>query len=277
MAETVHFRGTRADIRRIAGLVGQILAGKEPDQHGIARGFMLTLGFAALSDIKDAFITKSRGGTDEMGITWPKLSKEYLAYHRRFGPGEKARLKRAAGLGRAHRTAPGNKPGLLTRAQLKRWRGIYSSLLRRFILSEDERAAKAHAARIAWSIVKKEGAKTMLEVFGNRQVDILRDTGVLFNSLSPGQLTGSGDSVSYIKPSGDGGSEQIMEVAPGLVIVGTNVAYASRHQKGGDGVPARPFLPDDAHPVPQVWWDRWAAIANKALVVSVQILFRQAA
>jgi len=277
MTETVQFRGTRSDISRLANLVGRILSGTEPDQHGIAKGFALTLGFAALSDIKDAYVMKSRGGTDEMGVTWPKLSQAYVAYHRRFGPGEKARLKQAAGLGRAHRTAPGNKPGLLTKAQLKRWRGIYSGLLRRFMLSEGEREAKSHAARIAWSIVKKEGAKTMLEVFGNRQVEILRDTGVLLNSLSPGQLTGSGENIGYLKPGGAGGSEQIMEAEGGHVIVGTNVAYASRHQRGGDGVPARPFLPDEQHPVPRVWWERWLAVANRALVVSVQIFFRRAA
>ena len=35
--------------------------------------------------------------------------------------------------------------------------------------------------------VTLRGAKTKVEVLGGRQVEILRDTGVLFNSLSPGR------------------------------------------------------------------------------------------
>ncbi len=271
---TIQFRGTRQDVRLVAAQLVAILAGRQPDVHGIARGFQLAIGFAALSDIKDAFIIKSRGGTDAMGIRWPPLSREYLAYGRRFGPGEQSRLKQGAGLGRAHSKAPGGRKGLLTAAQLKQWRKIYVRLLNRFILSEGEAEAKSHAAAIAWSVLKRHGAKTKLEVFGNRQVDILRDTGILLNSLSPGILSGSGPSVNYSPPSSDGGAEQIFDLQPGEVIVGTNVEYASAHQKG-IGVPQRKFLPDEANPVPTVWWARWLAVANAALVVSVAFLFQR--
>ena len=68
-------------------------------------------------------------------------------------------------------------------------------------------------------------------------------------------------------------------IGAGEVIVGTNVIYASTHQNGDAKrkIPARPFLPDEDHPVPQVWWDRWGRLANKALVASATILFRGAA
>lgn len=265
----VRFVGTRQDIVRIARQVGAMLAGRETDQHGVGRGFLLALGYAALSGIKDAFVQKADGGTDEMGITWPPLSREYLAYGRRFVRGEQSRLKRSAGLGRGNWRAPGGNKGLLSAAELTQWRKIYSQRLARYMLSEGESAAKSHAAAVAWIIMKKKGAKTKLEVYGNRKVQILRDTGRLLNSLSPGLLSGAGSAVSYSKPGGEGGSEQIMEVQPGVVIVGTNVKYASGHQRG-----KRPFLPDESHPVPVVWWDRWTAFALAALVVSVELMYR---
>lgn len=272
MAEFVLFRGSRADVSRIAQLVARILSGREPDRQNVGRGFLLALGFAALSDIKDAYIQKSRGGTDEMGITWPPLSKNYLAYGRRFGRGEQARLKRKAGLGRAHRRAPGDRKGLLTGGQLRQWRRLYAQFLERFLLSEPERAAKSHAAAVAWTIMKRRGAQTKLQVFGSRQVDILRDTGVLLNSLGPGLLMGEGPSLHRSLPQGTGSEEQIFETQPGMVIVGTNVEYATSHQQG-----IRPFLPDEKHPVPDAWWQRWTMIANRALVVSIQYLYRTAA
>ena len=99
-------------------------------------------------------------------------------------------------------------------------------------------------------------------------MEILRDTGVLLNSLSPGRWTQSG----YTKPSAEGGEEQIFEVGTGEVIVGTNVEYASTHQRGRGAIPARPFLPVDH--VPSVWWSRWLGVANKALVVALRGLIK---
>lgn len=69
--------------------------------------------------------------------------------------------------------------------------------------------------------------------------EILRDTGVLFNSLSPeieGRQTTHG---------------QIFEVRPGRVRLGTNVPYARYHQFGTRRMPRRKFL-WDARDVPQV-------------------------
>jgi hypothetical protein len=272
----VQFRGTRRDVSRIVRLAAGMISGRVADQHDIGKGFLYTLGFAALTDIKDAFLTKARGGTDEMGIRWPKLSPAYLAYGRRFERGEQAQLKRGAGLGGAHRRAPGDKKGLLTAGQLKQWRFLFVTYKNRFMLSEPEKAAASHAAAVAWVIMKKRGAKTKLEVFGNREVDILRDTGAMLNSLSPGILSSSAGSVAYGKPAGDGGEEQIFNTEPGAIIVGTNVAYASSHQRG-EGVPQRKFLPDEQTPVPAVWWDRWKTIVTKGLSASLDILFRQAA
>lgn len=276
MATTIQYRGTRADLRRLIGDVVSILSGDTPDRLNIRRGFSLAIGFAALSDIKDAFITKSRGGTDEAGITWPKLSKKYLAYGRRFGPGEQSRLKRGAGLGRGHSRAPGGKKGLLSGGQLKQWRFLFATHLARYRLSEDEQSAKRHAAAVAWSVMKRRGAKTKLDVFGSRDVDILRDVGILLNSLSPGILSGEADSAHYAPPGGPGGSEQIFHTPPGEVIVGTNVVYASSHQKG-KGTKQRKILPDEENPVPAVWWSRWLRVGAQGLSAAIAAASRRAA
>lgn len=276
MNTEVHFRGGRSLARDTARRIVLMLTGKEPDTLNLARGVFTVIGFAALGDIKDDFVRKARGGVGEDGVQWKPLDPKTIAYHRRFGPGEKAALKKGAGLGRQHRLAPGNKPGLLTAAQLKRWRRIYSSLLTRFLVSMPVREAKAKAAAIAWVTLKREGAKTMLEVFGHRKVEILRDTGILLNSLSPGQITGNGGAVGYTKPAGPGGDEQIFNLFESGVIVGTTVAYAATHQEGCQKrkIPARPFLPKQ---VPQVWLDRWVKVANQAVETAARLLYEAAA
>lgn len=282
----VYFRGSREDAREVVRNLIDILTGKVRDSMNIAQGVFLALGFAALSDIKADFVRKSRGMTGEDGETWPPLSREYLAYQRRFGPGEKASLRKAAGVTAGMKYAPGGilkttviehtitekivqNKGLLTKPQLKRWNQIFARMAARLSLTMPPGEAKARAAQIAWATLKREGAKTLLEVYGNRQVDILRDTGVLLNSLSPGRITGG----TYSKPTADGGELQIFDTIANGVIVGTNVPYAAVHNNGSQkrGIPKRQFLPKEA---PTVWLQRWAAVANQALLVAARMAFQ---
>lgn len=272
MAQRIYFRGTKADIRRIVDRLRLILVGQAADPLRIAQGVFLAIGFSALRDVQQDFIRKARGGVGEDGATWPKLSAKYLAYGRRFGPGEQTNLKKAHGLGRGHRFAPGNNKGLLTAAQLARWKQIFAQQVARFALSMSIGEAEARAAVIAWSTLKKEGAKTKLEVFGNRSVEILRDSGVLLNSLSPGRLSTTGPGAAYTLPSGQGGDQQICEALANGVIVGTNVPYAAVHNYGCKklGIPKRQFLPDDP---PEIWWQRWLDTALKALTSGARLAF----
>lgn len=256
---TIYVRGTREDIRRRISLLPLILAGRVSDEAGIARGFMARIAYTFLEKVKLAFIVKSRGGTDEAGITWPKLTKEYLAYGRRFGPGEQTALKAAAGLGRGHRHAPGDKNGLLSASQLRQWRQIYARNLAWLSARESLGEAKGHAAAIAWSEMKKRGAQTKLDVFGSRQVDIGRDTGILFNSLSPGELSESGPDANLAAAS----EHQIIEFRPGEAIVGTNVPYAGPFHR------RRPLWPSV---LPQSWVDAMARRASEGLAMAVQII-----
>lgn len=272
----VYFRGGRIAARMLARRLALILTGRESDPMHIGRGVFLSLGFAALSDVKNDFVTKARGGVGEDGVRWPPLDRKTIAYGRRFGRGEQAALKKAAGLGKGNRHGIGANTGLLTAAQKKRWQSIFGTRFARLSLSMPEREAKSRAAAIAWTMLKREGAKTKLEVFGNRTVEILRDTGVLFNSLSPGEMDNPGPAAVYTPPRGDGGDQQVFRLLENGVIVGTNVKYAAVHQNGDParGIPARPFLPADG--VPDAWEQRWLDVGLQAIEAGARMLYEAA-
>lgn len=264
----LQYRGTVESARGLALELVQTLAGEVPDRYGIARGVYWALGQAALTDIKRDFIRKARGHTGEDGRKWPALSREYLAYGRRFGKTEQAKLKKAAGLGKRHSFAPGGNKGLLTKEQLAQWRYLFATKYARLALSMNDGEAKARAAQYAWAVMKRRGAKTKLEVFGNRTVEILRDTSILLNSISPGELTPAG----YEKPTEPGGDQQIFDLFAGGVIVGTNVPYAATHNFGDPnrGIPERRFIPD---PVPDAWLERWGEIVGQAFLAAAQLAY----
>lgn len=247
----------------IVGVV-QAVTGTASEHADLARGVHTAIGLQALADIREDFIRKARGGLGEDGVRWPKLSPKTLAYARRFGRGEQTRLKRLAGLGRAHSRGVAGQTGLLTAAQAKRWRSLFARNLAWLAARSGSLAdAKARAAQIAWATLKREGAKTKLEVFGSREVEILRDTSILLNSLSPGVI-GRDDAV-YQPPQ-----DQIFSLTGSGVIVGTNVPYASAHQRGTKrGIPARPFLPQAG--APKAWTARWASVAANSSRTAIRL------
>jgi hypothetical protein len=188
----------------ISGVHQEIGAGVG-DVAGAVRDLQLAVGTMAMSLIKEAFIVKSRGGTDEAGITWAKLDPRYVAYGRRH-PG-------------LRRKKSWERPvGLLTQDQDDRWRKLFGGAYHGLVARGDtHKEASRHAAAFAWVTLKAEGAKTILGKYGNAQVEIGRDTGRLFNSLG-----------MAIDPS-----------KPGTVTVGTNVIYAGAFHK------KRPMWPEE--------------------------------
>lgn len=242
-----------------------ILSGRFPDVDGIAHGFRTRIGYAVLSLIGPNFDVLGRGEPGADGTIWPPLSKEYLAYGRRFGEGEQSSLARQAGLNpRKHRHGPGDKKGLLTPEQLKLWRKTYADRLAWYMMREPDDQAKSHAAAIAWIVVKQAGAKTKLEVYGNRKVQVLVDTGYLRGSLIPGTLTEKDVDADYLPPVGKGGLEQVFQVdQPYQVIVGTNVEYAKYHHYAKSKNRYRPLWPLD---FPQEWWDSILRVAITGLM-----------
>ncbi|MCP5110337.1 MAG: hypothetical protein GY953_05835, partial [bacterium] len=229
---------SREEVSRLIHATVASLAGNSGEASDIAHKAYIVMAVEFFSLVKDAYVTKARGGTDEAGIKWPPLTKKYLAYGR--GPASSRRLG-------GH--SPGGGDGALTKSQLDKWWKYYGQAKAWLAASESGKALKSHAAAIAWSKIKKEGAKTKLEVLGNRPAEILRDRGILLNSLSPG-IPGRD---SYEAPDG-----QIFDPAPGQLTVGTNVPYAAAHHNGTGGVPKRPLWPEPQN-IPGRWWSQMLA------------------
>ena len=248
---------------RIRDLVASIV-GKSSKYQSHVGGIKARTSYAWFSLVKQAFIVKSRGGTDDAGIKWPKLTAKYLAYGRRFGPGEQAALKKAAKLGVGNRYAPGGNKGLLTAAELKEWQRIFARSLAYLRVQMPEDEAKARAAAIAWAKLKAMGAKTKLGVYGSRQVEILRDTGVLFNSLAPGQA----DTLVPVN------ADQVARDLPGLLAVGTRVAHAGFHHHG-KGKRSRRLWPD-GDKIPVAWRVKLNRETRRGVLFAVQSIMGEA-
>lgn len=174
---TVYFRGSRPQLRRLLADLPAIAGGRDADPTGAVRGLQLRVGMVALSLIKEAYVTKARGGTDAAGLFWPPLADSTIRRRRR----------------------------------------------------------------------------------GGQKSEILRDTGRLLNSLSPG-VSG---------PSGS--TDQVFEVRPGEVVVGTNVEYAKYHHDGTSRLPQRRLWPEPSS-WPRAWWDQLAVAARTGLIRLVALL-----
>ena len=295
MADRVYFRGGRQLAQRLAARLVGMLAGRESDDLGIARGVFLSLGFAALRSVQRNFIDKSHGGGGVDSTPWKPLSKEYVAYQRRFGYGEKTALKKAAGLSEKHRFGVGSRKAMLLPEQKKEMAKLTKQHLKRLLISMPPEDAKRVAKDRAWETMKRKVAgtevglkiaahfrMTKLEVYGNRRVDILQDTRVLFNSLSPGLLESPGPNATYTpppqtdkpRPDADGstpswftGDHQIFQLQQSGVIVGTNVPYADPNNE------TRPFIPSE---IPESWEAEWVEAGNEALAIGARMLYEAA-
>jgi hypothetical protein len=245
------FRGSREELTAIIQAIPQMVSGRVPDRFGIARRIQLRIGVALLSQVQQDFVRKSRGGVGRDGIMWTPLKRETIA-QRRTTATERRRL----GVG-GERVR-----GLLTPAEDQRWRAIFRQTVER--LREDgmgEISARNLAAQRAWAILKSQGAKTKIETLGGRKVDILRDTGELFRSLSPGVED---------QPSGADG--QVFRVPTGRVIVGTN--KKPWHHRGiPNRLPARPFWPVDGT-IPDAWWPAISRAGMRGVQQAIAELLR---
>lgn len=224
------YSGTYPEAVAVVRQLPAVLAGVLPDPYGLSRGVLLRAGVALLSEVQRDFVRKSRGETGRDGIKWAPLKPETVA-RRRSNPAE------LRGLG----IRKGRRRPSLTNAQDRRWRAVYWHTWQRLRIDLDDSQAKRRAAATAWAVVKAEGAKTQLELLGSRRVDILRDTGELFRSLSPGVED---------KPSGADG--QVFRIAAGRVTVGTN--KKPWHHRGDEkrNLPARPLWPPSGE-IPDAW------------------------
>jgi hypothetical protein len=253
---TIYVRATRQQLKSELRRLVSILSGGQPDEGGIAHGFAMRLAYALLSKVKLAYIVKARGGTDECGISWPPLTKRYLAYQR--GPKSD---RTAGGL------SPGGKDGFMSPGELAQWKRDYAGALTWMAADEGlSEETKRRAAAWAWSRAKARGVRTKLDVFGSREHEILRDRDILLNSLSPGALTEAGADAHYIGPDG-----QIVEHNPGEVIVGSSVAYAGYHQHAKSEKRRRQIVPEPSQ-IPSSWWHFLASASTSGIEQAIRLL-----
>lgn len=230
------FNGTLGDLFKVFHGLAEAVSGDSGEYKQYADQILLRCGVALLSQVQIAFIAKSRGQTGSDGIQWPPLKPSTIANRRVTGAEKKA----AGTVG--HRVR-----GLLTPAQDAKWRAIFRSVYARLALELGDAAAKVKAGETAWAVLKSEGAQTKLEAYGQRQVDMLRDTGMLLRSLSP---------VTTGQPLPSG---QIVRQGVGTIEVGSNLK--PWHHAGIPGkLPARPFWPLDGS-IPAPWME---AVTNAA-------------
>lgn len=169
MVDTLHTKSTRADLRKAISSIPQ-----EFSRGGVEVQAILTLcGTSILEKIKDAFLTKSSGGTDDAGDRWAPLKPTTIAYSR------SGRTK--AEKGRSTRPSQA-----LNSRQQKRWWDLYRQGLAIY------KGDKGSAAKRAWGILKSEGANTLINKYGGKRVDILYKTGGLYNSITS-RVTSGGD------------------------------------------------------------------------------------
>lgn len=243
-ANTINIRANRATVRQA---LAQLPAAARADGT-TAHAMMVRCGLALLGRIKLAFVAKARGGADDAGESWKPLSPKTIAYSRRGG-------RTKAEKGRAIHPSQS-----LSAAQNSRWWDLYrQGLAIARSRGQVGSQSKGSAAKRAWAIIKGEGAVTLVDKYGHRQVEILRDSGLLLNSLSPGY----------------GGAEQVFRVAPGEVTVGTNRKGARGHHEGIPGrLPQRRLWPEPSR-WPSGWWaDITEQVRQGILDLAAQIIRR---
>jgi hypothetical protein len=309
MPNVVYFRGGKRQARELIHSLSGMLTGRNPDTLGIAQGVFLSIGFAALGDIQRDYVVKARKGTGEDGVKWEPLKPETIA-RRRLGPKDKKLPHIAERLAKEKEATKAAKAAFeaQAKARLKKLDEGFRPLVHRFMLSLPDDAAVARAKQVMARrkallraeidaerkaadfalrgklAVTRDTGQTRASVLSQRDVEILRDTGVGLASLSQGVLSHKGPGATYTKPTSaaktrlgsakrEGGEQQIFETMKDGIIVGTNVPYMKDHQEGDPSrnLPARPFLPEK---VPPAWAERWAATGLEALQAGVNLLFQ---
>ncbi len=244
MPTEVYSRSSHQEIKDHIWALISGLAGHNVAYKGLVDGIKARVGLTALYLFSEAYREKSEHGTDAQGIHWANLSPETIAA-RALGQGDVAMgIKRRGGV--MGKRAPSydilGRPmrPFLSEAENKRWKFLFKTRVAylRGKFGMDDESAAAQAAAIAWNTLKAEGAQTKLKVLGTRDVVIGVNTGRLAASLSPGTEDPKSHPLDAEPPpplmvAASEPGDRILKLGdPGIVIVGSNVVYASRfHDK----------------------------------------------
>lgn len=251
----IHVQASRRQVVSALRRVPRLVSGRT-GAGGAVQALQVRVGLTVLGLIKEAFLVKAQGGTDAAGERWRPLAPSTIAYNRRHPLLTKKKSWLPVKVVRS-----GFAPSFaLTDKQRERWWELYRRGLARY------KGDQSHAAAVAWHVVKKEGARTLLEMYGDAKVEILRDTGLLFNSLTPGA---DPDTAPRSPPRV---KHQVFRPGSGEVIVGTNRKWAWTHHKGVPGrLPQRRLWPDPGK-WPAFWWDMILEQARLGLIDIIEFL-----
>jgi hypothetical protein len=240
----------------IIGYLPRVARG-ERDPYGFSDALYAAIANSLLESGYNAAIVKSLGGTDDVGESWSRLKANTIA-HKSKKNGNRRAWREGLGLPNANRLRP-----TLTAGQDKLWRKVFKRAKykqlemsvaagiaqlrarRRGILVLNEEQAKkdadadVSAAKLAWNILKKAGAQTLLMMAEKAVVPILDDTGALLESMAPGDPMPA---------------NQYREVGPGDIRIGSTLPQAQAFR-------ARPFWPRNMGP----WMTRAIEAGREAI------------
>ncbi len=268
MSRTIQFEGSREELHSFLSGFPSILSGAAGSQQEreAAEQVAIAVGNTLLGDIKEDFIRKSEGAQGQDGITWSPLMPATI----------RAKAKKALA---AKGMSPKSAKGAAYRGRLAEYNKRLSAAKQKIGQSISPAPAGNKPAQAARLKTIERLARTAVGTFPHEirsDVDkvrpfaltlILRDTGVLLNSLSAG--------VRYQRYTGPNADQQIFIAKPGEVIVGTNVPYASKHQHGDKSqhLPKRQILPKEGQ-VPATWWSNVKATAAGAIADALVFLLQ---
>lgn len=262
MAKTVHVKVDRAKLNHwLRTELPRVLAGKSPDPWGLGKACLAAAAWTAMGDVLENFTSKSQGGSGADGVPWRRVSPFTIAN----------RVSRQRGL-----SGGGGSPGFLEdmspENKKRRYREIYEEILAKLLrggihANEARKQAKALARGVVgYSAPKVTPREKGKQGIGASQegLPILIDTRALIESVSQGNLTGSGLSTLYQPPD-----NQTIDFGPGSTWIRTQIYYGPYHEVHGRGKhggfrPARPWM-WGGKKLPKDWKSRWALAYKRKL------------
>lgn len=251
MMRTVHLRASRDDVLGRLRQLPAMAAGRTSEGREASRGLALRLGVVTMSFLKEAFIIKARGGVDAAGEKWAPLSP--VTIRKRLSKGRLGKKQLPLKVRRALERFIAAKAEYIKAA--KRAGGFKKA--KQSTMDKANAKVRRLEAKLKKYKARLEKAETELQT-AIAGIEILRDTGRMFNSLSPGE-------------SGQLNADGVLVVNPGEIVFGTNVEYAADHMTGRDGsdgqpkMPARPLWPDPEK-WPSDWWRQIGQAAGDGLL-----------
>lgn len=224
------------------GISRKALLGLDPNYKQVHDLYIAVFIHTFMSQLYTSFMIRSRGGSDDLGNSWKRLSPRTHAY------------KPLTTIDRQnHSLEDDTFRGLLNSTQDRVWRAIFARNYNALLDSGMDKEQAAHvAASKAWGVLKsKYEARTLISL--NRNTPINIRTGRLVNTIRPGQIQAN----NYVPPPG-----QRVTYIPGKKLsVKFDVPYIDEVDK------VRPIIPENIQP--------WIETAHTKAINTVKPIYER--